>query len=207
MFEFEVQDSGPGIPEHLQQQIFEPFVQGDLGLSKKYGGTGLGLSICSQLAGLMRGGMSVKSSVGEGSTFTMKIPLRLTQSRADSNASSHIDLHELNRRAAAIEETGDRTPARHSRHVTDDKLTDSKPETSGACTPTRAPDSKPRLVGLSQPFFAACQPLESPGSQPAAMEQITAQATAQTAAPVRVRVLVAEDNQTNQEVVLRSTLR
>lgn len=85
-FEFEVQDSGPGIPEHLQQQIFEPFVQGDLGLSKKYGGTGLGLSICSQLAGLMRGGMSVRSTVGEGSTFTMKIPLRHTQSRADSNA-------------------------------------------------------------------------------------------------------------------------
>jgi osomolarity two-component system sensor histidine kinase SLN1 len=203
-FEFEVQDSGPGIPEHLLQQIFEPFVQGDLGLSKKYGGTGLGLSICSQLAGLMRGGMSVRSTVGEGSTFTMSIPLRLTQSRADSSASSHIDLHELGRRAAAIDDGGDRTPARHSRHVAEETLIDGKAhpqEPSGAATPTRATDSKPRLVGLSQPFFATSQPLDSPGSQPAAMEQITAQATTQPSS--RIRVLVAEDNKTNQEVVLR----
>jgi osomolarity two-component system sensor histidine kinase SLN1 len=209
-FEFEVQDSGPGIPEHLQQQIFEPFVQGDLGLSKKYGGTGLGLSICSQLAGLMRGGMSVRSTVGEGSTFTMKIPLRLTQSRADSNASSHIDLHELGRRAAAVDDGGDRTPARHSRHIADDNLADNSklhpPETSGAVTPTRSAESKPRLVGLSQPFFAVTQPLESPGSQPAAMEQITAQASdaqQNSSSSARIRVLVAEDNKTNQEVVLR----
>ncbi|KAM0709729.1 hypothetical protein Q7P35_003769 [Cladosporium inversicolor] len=201
-FEFEVQDSGPGIPEHLLQQIFEPFVQGDLGLSKKYGGTGLGLSICSQLAGLMRGGMSVRSTVGEGSIFTMSIPLRLTHSRADSNASSNIDLRELDRRAVAIDDGGDRTPARHSRHIVDETHPDGKlhpPESSGAATPTR--DSKPRLVGLSQPFFAASQPLESPGSQPAAMEQIAAQAVNQPAH--RIRVLVAEDNKTNQEVVLR----
>ncbi|TLD04598.1 hypothetical protein E2P81_ATG10367 [Venturia nashicola] len=206
-FEFEVQDSGPGIPENMQQQIFEPFVQADLGLSKKYGGTGLGLSICQQLAGLMRGGMRVRSAVGEGSTFTMKIPLRLTQSRADSNASSHIDLHELGRRVATMDDGGDHTPARHSRHVAEDNMADGKghaQEPSGTATPTRTADSKPRLVGLSQPFFAASQPLESPGSQPAAIEQITAQATDQTGlSSGRIRVLVAEDNKTNQEVVLR----
>lgn len=202
-FEFEVQDSGPGIPEHLLQQIFEPFVQGDLRLSKKYGGTGLGLSICSQLAGLMRGGMSVRSTVGEGSTFTMTIPLRLTHSRADSNASSSIDLQEVNRRAAAIDNGGDRTPARHSRHVEENHVDvhGHPQEPSGAATPTRTSDPKPRLVGLSQPFFAASQPLESPGSQPAAMQQIAAQATNQPSN--RIRVLVAEDNKTNQEVVLR----
>lgn len=43
IFQFEVEDTGPGIPEHLRDRVFEPFVQGDLGLSKKYGGTGLGL--------------------------------------------------------------------------------------------------------------------------------------------------------------------
>ena len=67
MFEFEVEDSGPGIPEHLQNKIFGPFVQGDLGLSKKFGGTGLGLSICSQLAGLMKGTINLKSELGHGS--------------------------------------------------------------------------------------------------------------------------------------------
>lgn len=76
MFEFEVEDTGPGIPLAQQQQVFEPFVQGDLGLSKKYGGTGLGLSICSQLATLMKGFMSLHSVEGEGSTFKMQIPLR-----------------------------------------------------------------------------------------------------------------------------------
>lgn len=42
LFQFEVQDTGPGIPLSMRDRVFEPFVQGDLGLSKKYGGTGLG---------------------------------------------------------------------------------------------------------------------------------------------------------------------
>ena len=80
-FEFEVQDSGPGIPENMQQKVFEPFVQGDLGLSKKFGGTGLGLSICHQLAGLMGGSIHLQSTVGVGTTFTMHIPLRYVKER------------------------------------------------------------------------------------------------------------------------------
>ena len=76
LFDFEVEDTGPGIPPGQQRKIFEPFVQGDLGLSKKYGGTGLGLSICAQLATLMRGQMSLRSIEGEGSIFAMQIPLR-----------------------------------------------------------------------------------------------------------------------------------
>jgi osomolarity two-component system sensor histidine kinase SLN1 len=87
-FEFEVEDTGPGIPDNLHEKIFEPFVQGDLGLSKKYGGTGLGLSICSQLAELMKGTIQLKSEVGHGSVFTMTIPLKHLSTRADSTASS-----------------------------------------------------------------------------------------------------------------------
>lgn len=81
LFEFEVEDSGPGIPEHMQQRVFEPFVQGDLGLSKKFGGTGLGLSICQQLANLMGGGITLKSTIGVGTTFIMHIPLKYTKDR------------------------------------------------------------------------------------------------------------------------------
>ena len=88
LFEFEVEDTGPGIPEDQQQKVFEPFMQGDLGLSKKYGGTGLGLSICSQLASLMRGSISLNSKEGVGSCFTMKIPLLFIKERADSLRSS-----------------------------------------------------------------------------------------------------------------------
>lgn len=81
MFEFEVEDTGPGIPEAMQQRVFEPFVQGDLGLSRKFGGTGLGLSICSQLATLMGGNVTLRSTVGVGTTFIMQIPLKYTKDK------------------------------------------------------------------------------------------------------------------------------
>ena len=201
-FEFEVADTGPGIPEDLQTKIFEPFVQGDLGLSKKFGGTGLGLSICSQLAGLMRGTISVKSTVNVGSAFTMMIPLRHLKTRADSSASSSVDLPNDAATAPRVVtlEDEDWTPARHSRHLASEGEDKASLSTGPASTPTLGSDSQPRLVGLSQPFFAASPPLESPGSQPAAMEKIAADATRSGG---KIRVLVAEDNKVNQEVVLR----
>ena len=63
-----------------------------------------------------------------------------------------------------------------------------------------SPASKPRLVGLRQPFFATSPPLESSHDQLEAMERVAAQASKSGA---KVRVLVAEDNKVNQEVVLR----
>ena len=63
-----------------------------------------------------------------------------------------------------------------------------------------SPSSKPRLVGLSQPFFATSPPLETPKLQLEAMERAAAEATKSGG---KVRVLVAEDNIVNQEVVLR----
>lgn len=157
----------------------------------------------------MRGSMSVRSAVGEGSTFAMKIPLRQISSRADSSASSCVEMaNDLSRRTSNPEEGGGvSTPKRQSRHEDNgylEVMTQQQQEASGAATPTRSTDPQPRLVGLSQPFFAAPQPLESPGSQPAAMQQITPQATdPHNLSSGRIRVLVAEDNKTNQEVVLR----
>ncbi|KAF2182588.1 putative histidine kinase HHK5p [Zopfia rhizophila CBS 207.26] len=201
-FEFEVEDTGPGIPEHLHGKIFEPFVQGDLGLSKKFGGTGLGLSICSQLAELMKGTIVLKSEVGHGSVFTMHIPLKHLTSRADSTASSsNINLGDAHaRQSASIDGLRERPGAG------DDALSGRSVQ-SATSNPTAAAgpvpfetDSKPRLVGLSHPFFASNPPLESPNSQSAAMERVTAEATKRED---KVKVLVAEDNKTNQEVVLR----
>ena len=197
-FEFEVEDTGPGIPENLHAKIFEPFVQGDLGLSKKYGGTGLGLSICSQLAGLMKGTVGLKSELGQGSVFTMAIPLKHIQSRADSTASSsNVNLETTSpRRSMSMDEPRAQDTlsiqSGVSGHITN-------PATGSGPVPFDA-DAKPRLVGLSQPFFASNTPLESPKSQAAAMQRVEAEATKRGG---KVKVLVAEDNKTNQEVVLR----
>ncbi|KAJ4006854.1 Histidine kinase osmosensor [Fusarium irregulare] len=184
LFEFEVQDTGPGIPDHMQQKVFEPFVQGDLGLSKKFGGTGLGLSICHQLAGLMGGSIKLRSSVGVGTTFTMQIPLKYVKDRTSSTASSSVKSRPTSVDASDFEpqRTAPNTPKPAA-----------ETKSAGALNP------QPRLVGLSQPYFAANPPsVKSTQQKIAEIDRAVANKSGQ-----RVRVLVADDNSTNIEVVSR----
>jgi osomolarity two-component system sensor histidine kinase SLN1 len=204
-FSFEVEDTGPGIPSHLQQRVFEPFMQGDLGLNRKYGGTGLGLSICSQLSRLMGGTIHLDSTVGKGSTFRVDIPLKFLKEMAPSTRSSST---------AGSRPQSDIISLDDGANV----------RTSGANSPVVKPvdpqDLQPRLVGLSQPFFAAAPPssppinnttttnpssdtkrhVQPPTSSTAFKSALSAEDNNNT---TKIRVLVAEDNAVNQEVVLR----
>jgi PAS domain S-box-containing protein len=70
-----VRDTGPGIGEDDLERIFDPFWQADQRLAREHGGSGLGLSVARQLARLLGGDVSVRSRSGEGSEFTLRVPL------------------------------------------------------------------------------------------------------------------------------------
>jgi osomolarity two-component system sensor histidine kinase SLN1 len=194
-FQIDVEDTGPGIEEHLQERVFEPFVQADLGLSRKYGGTGLGLSICSQLAGLMGGQITLDSTLGEGSTFSLQIPLRFVKERAPSTSSSDAQLS----RPASI--TSQPVEDRHTPKGSVDSTVVGSPNKNNASM-NFVKDPQPRLVGLSQPFFTSSpnhHNSDNTKNQLAAIDRAAKGSNPDT----KVRVLVAEDNLVNQEVVLR----
>ena len=75
-FKISVQDTGIGIDETKTSDIFESFTQADASIERKFGGTGLGLNITKKILEIMDGSISVESKLGEGSCFTIQIPLQ-----------------------------------------------------------------------------------------------------------------------------------
>ncbi|KAF7946987.1 uncharacterized protein EAE97_004236 [Botrytis byssoidea] len=197
-FSIEVEDTGPGIPEHLQERVFEPFVQADLGLNRKYGGTGLGLSICSQLAGLMGGSISLVSTLGEGSTFNVQLPLKFVKERAPSTSSSDV----IGSRPASMVSQSELE--RHTPQGSIDATAAVGSPGKGNSSASYSIDTQPRLVGLRQPFFTS-SPTPPPPKEDNAKSQLAAidRAAKEKVGDKKIRVLVAEDNLVNQEVVLR----
>ena len=107
LFIAQVSDSGLGIPLSQQQDIFTAFTQLDMEISKRQKGSGLGLAICQQLCQLMSGEILVKSKPGQGSTFTIKLPLQLTgevTSSSKQDAANNKQLRVYNKNVLLVED-------------------------------------------------------------------------------------------------------
>jgi signal transduction histidine kinase len=77
---FSVTDTGVGMTPEQSSRIFDAFTQADITTTRQYGGTGLGLTIVSRFCEMMGGGVSVESRPGQGSCFTVHLPMKVVGS-------------------------------------------------------------------------------------------------------------------------------
>jgi PAS domain S-box-containing protein len=81
---FCVTDTGIGMTPEQMHTLFQPFIQADDSTTRQYGGSGLGLAICQRLCQMMGGDISVESTLGQGSSFTVRLPATVSSDQTES---------------------------------------------------------------------------------------------------------------------------
>jgi PAS domain S-box-containing protein len=104
---FRVTDTGRGIPPDQVEAVFAPFVQVDRGHTRGRDGSGLGLTISRRLARLMSGDVTLRTQLGEGSTFTLWLPDAPAPAAGDATPASRHDLHGHDPRVRGLGDVGD----------------------------------------------------------------------------------------------------
>lgn len=102
---FEVIDTGIGINREKVGNLFQPFLQEDASITRKYGGTGLGLAICYNLVEVMSGSIFVESKVGKGTRVFFDVPLELTnKEEQDDNLEVNVEKGRYKGKSALVAE-------------------------------------------------------------------------------------------------------
>ncbi|OXM13762.1 response regulator [Paenibacillus herberti] len=178
--EFEVRDTGVGIPEEKRAQLFQPFSQLDSSMTRKYGGTGLGLAICKNLVELMDGTIACQPNLPTGAMFTFTILLERVEEQLTYDAEGFP--------AASQPEPFPRWEASQPFSFSA-MLNDSLAEISAASLPPAFMDT----VGLPRERLSFSTTVHERGSA--------------HSVPRQPRVLVAEDNDVNQKLILKLLYR
>jgi osomolarity two-component system sensor histidine kinase SLN1 len=199
VFEFVVEDTGPGIDKKLQKAVFEPFVQGDQTLSRQYGGTGLGLSICSQLASMMHGTMELESTVGVGSKFTFRVPLLQRKIMiVEENDALYEDEFNLNskknRRVRIVE-------AKRSGSFKDVQSQDVQSQDVQSLGVQSQADAEVFTPSSEKVAYFDKSYVNSTGTAKSTSSQSSTAEINHNAK--KLKILIAEDNNVNQEVIKR----